>query len=62
MQGLKAELLRGCWYVAVPSAEVTRGKMVAKTLLGEPVVIARGQDGRAFALRDAPPAQGEMAV
>ncbi|KQT64219.1 MULTISPECIES: aromatic ring-hydroxylating oxygenase subunit alpha [unclassified Aureimonas] len=58
MQGLKAELLRGCWYVAVPAADVKRGKMVAKTLLGEPVLIARGEDGRAFALRDICPHRG----
>ena len=34
MQDLKAELLRGLWYVALPSAELRPGRMVHKTLLG----------------------------
>lgn len=58
MQALKADLLRGCWYVAMPSAAVKRGGMVAKTLLGEPVVVARGEDGGVFALRDICPHRG----
>ena len=35
MQGLKADLLRGCWYVAAMSRDIKPGKMVNKTLLGE---------------------------
>lgn len=58
MQAMKAELLRGCWYVAAPSVQLKRGKMIAKTLLGEPVVLARGEDGKAFALRDICPHRG----
>ncbi len=52
MLALKADLLRGCWYIAAPSAEVKRGKSLAKTLMGEPVLIVRGEDGKIFALRD----------
>ena len=52
MLALKAELLRGCWYIAAPSAAVRRGKSLARTMLGEPVLIVRGEDGKVFALRD----------
>ncbi len=58
MQGLKSELLRGLWYVALVGAAVRRGGMVAKTLLGEPVLIGRARDGRVFALRDICPHRG----
>src|SRR6476620_11230350 len=52
MQDLKAELVRGLWYVALLGADLRAGRMVHKTLLGEPVLIGRGRDGRVFALRD----------
>ena len=58
MQGLKADLLRGCWYIAAISHEVKPGKMVDKTLLGEKIVIARGSDGKVFALRNFCPHRG----
>jgi phenylpropionate dioxygenase-like ring-hydroxylating dioxygenase large terminal subunit len=58
MQDLKAELLRGLWYVALPGADVRSGRLVHKTLLGEPVLIGRGDDGRVFALRDICPHRG----
>lgn len=58
MQALKAEMLRGCWYVVSPSAALKPGKMIGKKLLGEPVVIARGRDGKAFALRNICPHRG----
>ena len=58
MQGLTAELLRGCWYVAAKSADLKPGRLLAKTLLGEPVLLARGTDGEAFALRDICPHRG----
>ena len=58
MQDLKAELVRGLWYVALLGADVRPGRMVHKTLLGEPVLIGRGRDGRVFALRDICPHRG----
>jgi len=58
MQDLKAELLRGLWYVALVGADVRPGRMLHKTLLGEPVLIGRGSDGRVFALRDICPHRG----
>ena len=43
--------LREAWYVAARSAEVTR-RPLARTLLGEPVVLYRREDGTAVALED----------
>lgn len=58
MQGLRADLLRGLWYVAMPASGLRAGKTVAKTLLGEPVLFGRTRDGEAFALRDICPHRG----
>lgn len=48
-------LLRNLWYYALPSTALKPRKMVARTLLGEPIVFGRGSDGKAFALRDVCP-------
>ena len=58
MQGLKAELLRGLWYVAAPGKAVARGRTLPKTLLGEPVLIGRDNQGGVFAIRDVCPHRG----
>jgi phenylpropionate dioxygenase-like ring-hydroxylating dioxygenase large terminal subunit len=58
MQGTRAELLRGLWYVAAPGDAIAPGRMLAKTLLGEPVLICRKTDGGVFALRDVCPHRG----
>ena len=50
--------LRDVWYYAMPSYRLKRGKMIAKTLLDEPVLIGRDQDGKAFALVDICPHRG----
>lgn len=47
--------LRNIWYYALPSQTLAKGKMLAKTLLGEPIVFARKEDGTVFALRDVCP-------
>jgi phenylpropionate dioxygenase-like ring-hydroxylating dioxygenase large terminal subunit len=52
------DLLRDIWYFALPSAALEAGKLVARTLCGEPVVFGRGADGVAFALRDICPHRG----
>jgi phenylpropionate dioxygenase-like ring-hydroxylating dioxygenase large terminal subunit len=44
--------LRDIWYYALPSDRLKSGKMVAKTLLNEPILFGRTSDGNAFALRD----------
>ncbi|MEO1039393.1 MAG: aromatic ring-hydroxylating dioxygenase subunit alpha [Pseudomonadota bacterium] len=46
------EFLRDIWYVAVPARELKPGKLISKTYLGEPVVLGRDRQGRAFALKD----------
>lgn len=58
MQGLKAELLRGCWYVAMPGAWLRSGKTATKTLLGEPLLFGRTTAGKVFAIRDTCPHRG----
>jgi len=58
MQGLKAELLRGLWYVGLAGADLRPGRMVAKMLLGEPILFGRTGDGGVFALRDICPHRG----
>lgn len=44
--------LKGFWYPALLSADVAAGKMKAQTLLGQPLLICRGRDGRVAALHD----------
>src|SRR3974390_1488062 len=58
MQDLKAELLRGLWYVAVVGADLRPGHIVHKRLLGEPILLGRKRDGTVFALRDICPHRG----
>ncbi|HUZ75500.1 MAG TPA: aromatic ring-hydroxylating dioxygenase subunit alpha [Stellaceae bacterium] len=50
--------LREMWYFALPGAQLKRGRMAAKTLLGEPVLLGRAADGSVFALRDVCPHRG----
>lgn len=50
--------LRDVWYYALPGYRLKRGKMMAKTLLDEPVLIGRDQDGKVFALVDICPHRG----
>lgn len=52
MQGLKAELLRGFWYVALPGARLKPGEMAVRQMLGEHVLVGRSRDGAVFALDD----------
>jgi phenylpropionate dioxygenase-like ring-hydroxylating dioxygenase large terminal subunit len=51
-------LLRNFWYLALPGARLRRGAMLRRRLLGEPVLLCRGGDGRVFALRDLCPHRG----
>jgi phenylpropionate dioxygenase-like ring-hydroxylating dioxygenase large terminal subunit len=52
------ELLFGFWYVACPSAEIARGKMQTKMLLGQQILFGRTTEGEVFALRDFCPHRG----
>ncbi|GIK51026.1 MAG: aromatic ring-hydroxylating dioxygenase subunit alpha [Hyphomonadaceae bacterium] len=47
-----SDLLRDLWYFAATTRELKRGKMFRREILGEPVLLGRDQEGRAFALRD----------
>lgn len=51
-------ILRDFWYLALPGRRLKAGKTLARTLLGEPVLIGRGKDGAVFALRDVCPHRG----
>ena len=46
------DLLRDLWYFAAASAELAPGKHFRREILSEPVLLGRGADGKAFALRD----------
>src|SRR5689334_16479140 len=58
MQGLKAELLRGFWYMALPGKHLRPGKVLVRKMLGEPVLIGRTNDGKVFAISDLCPHRG----
>mgnify|MGYP001584171832 CR=1 FL=1 len=51
-------VLPDLWYYALPSRWLKPGRMVAKTLLGQPLLFARTTDGEAFALVDICPHRG----
>lgn len=51
-------LLRDFWYVATPANKLKPGQLMAKKMLGEPIVVGRRQDGEVFALRDICPHRG----
>lgn len=53
-----ASPLREAWYYAVPSRKLRRGHLVARTMLGEPVLLGRDAGGGVFALRDICPHRG----
>ena len=44
--------LRNIWYYALPGEQLKPGQMLAKTILNEPVLLGRSNDGEVFALRD----------
>jgi phenylpropionate dioxygenase-like ring-hydroxylating dioxygenase large terminal subunit len=51
-------MLFGFWYRALPGDKVPRGEMLRVTLLEQPLVIGRDNQGKAFALRDSCPHRG----
>jgi phenylpropionate dioxygenase-like ring-hydroxylating dioxygenase large terminal subunit len=53
-----ARPLREAWYYAVPSRRLRRQAMIAKLMLGEPILIGRDATGATFALRDLCPHRG----
>lgn len=51
-------VLKDIWYYALPGPTLKRGAMRAKTLLGQPLLFGRADDGSVFALRDICPHRG----
>jgi phenylpropionate dioxygenase-like ring-hydroxylating dioxygenase large terminal subunit len=55
--GLGTWFLKDMWYFAVPSSKLKPGRMISKTMLGEPVLLLRSSDGSVHALKDICPHQ-----
>lgn len=52
--------LRNCWYVAALDQELIDGKLLGRTLLGEHVLLYRGESGQVMALNDRCPHRGAL--
>src|SRR5262249_42338861 len=52
--------LKNCWYVAAIDDELIDGKLLSRTLLGQPVLLYRGESGQPFALNDRCPHRGAL--
>ena len=50
--------LREAWYYAAAGRAVARGRLLHRTMLGEPVLLGRDDTGAVFALRDICPHRG----
>ena len=50
--------LREAWYYAAPGQKVGRGRVLARTMLGEKLLVGRDRAGGVFALRDICPHRG----
>src|SRR6267143_4942982 len=53
-----ALFLRNLWYFALPGDKLKKGRLQAKELLGERIVLGRDSSGNPFALRDNCPHRG----
>lgn len=58
MSDQTAFFLKDLWYYALPGGRLRPGAMMARRLLGEPVLLGRAADGSVFALRDICPHRG----
>jgi len=54
----EAGFLRNLWYFAMPGRDLAKGRMLARTLLGEPLLLGRDADGGVFAIHDVCPHRG----
>ncbi len=52
--------LKNCWYVAALDHELMDGRLLSRRLLGEHVLLFRGESGRLFALNDRCPHRGAL--
>ncbi len=55
-----AMFLKNCWYVAALDRELIDGKLLSRMLLGEHVLLYRGESGKLFALNDRCPHRGAL--
>ena len=53
-----AGFLRDCWYMGCLSEKLGKAGLRREMMLGEPVLIGRGRDGAAFAMKDICPHRG----
>jgi phenylpropionate dioxygenase-like ring-hydroxylating dioxygenase large terminal subunit len=47
-----ASFLFDFWYLATPGSSLKTGTMLAKTILGQPILLGRSKEGKVFALRN----------
>jgi vanillate O-demethylase monooxygenase subunit len=52
--------LKNCWYVAALDHELIDSRLLSRTLLGERVLLYRGESGKVFALNDRCPHRGAL--
>ncbi len=52
--------LKDCWYVAAIDHELIDGRLLSRMLLGEHVLLFRGESGKLFALNDRCPHRGAL--
>lgn len=52
--------LKNCWYVAALDHELIDGRLLSRTLLGQHVLLFRGESGKVFALNDRCPHRGAL--
>lgn len=52
--------LKNCWYVAALDRELIDGRLLGRTLLGENVLLYRGESGKVTALNDRCPHRGAL--
>ena len=52
--------LRNCWYVAALDHELSDGKLLKRTVLGEHLLLYRGESGRVSVLNDRCPHRGAL--
>lgn len=53
-----APFLKNIWYYALPGERLAAGKIASRVICGEPVAIARTNEGAVYALRDICPHRG----
>ena len=55
LSGFASGFLTDAWYVAALAADLARGRLTRRMILGEPVMLGRAASGAVFALRDVCP-------